>query len=64
MPSHAHHILMEKLLRFFVGAVAYWNGYCPECLEDLKGIKEKPCHVCNVVGYIKPNRIWNRFNPR
>jgi len=55
---------MEKLLRFFVGAVAYWNGYCPECLEDLKGIKEKPCHVCNVVGYIKPNRIWNRFNPR
>ena len=55
---------MLSLLKWFVGGVAYWNGYCPECLSDFKDRNKSPCHVCNVLGYIKPNRIWIRFTTK
>jgi len=60
MPSNAHDFL-KSLWRWLVGRIAFINGYCPECLTDLKDCNKSPCHVCNVLGYISPNQVWTRF---
>jgi len=52
---------MKSLFDKFIGGIAYLNGLCPKCWQEIYGGQERSCHVCRVAGMITPNHIWHRF---